>query len=66
MRIGSPEWVELEERRREEESRARDIEPAPRYTFEQLAVEAIHGINQADPSVIDGTCEVVESSGGSA
>lgn len=62
MRIGSPEWVELEERRREEESRLRGVVPAPRYTFKQLVIEAIHGINQADPNVIEGTCEVVESS----
>ena len=61
MKIMSAEWLELEERRREEESRLRGVEPAPRYTFGQLVIEAIHGINQADPNVIEGSCEVVAS-----
>ena len=56
----SAEWLELEEQRREEESRLRGVQPAPRYTFGQLVIEAIHGINQADPNVIEGSCEVVD------
>lgn len=62
MRVGSPEWVELEERRREEESRLRGVEPAPRYTFRDMVIEVIHGTNQADPNVIEGECEVVDDS----
>jgi hypothetical protein len=59
VRIMSAEWLEFEESRREEESRLRGVEPAPRYTFGQLIIEAIHGINQADESVIEGTCSPV-------
>jgi len=60
MKIMSQEFLKLQEQRREEESQRRGIEPAPRYTFEQLAIEAIHGINQADPNVIEGSCEEVD------
>lgn len=62
MKIFSAEWLELEERRRSEDARLRGVEPAPRYTFRDLVVEVIRGTNQADPNVIDGTCEAVESS----
>lgn len=58
----SAEWLELEEQRRREDARLRGVEPTPRYTFGQLVIEAIYGINQADQNVIDGVCEVVESS----
>lgn len=59
-------WRELNELQRIERSEACGLPPPPRYTPLQLVIEAIHGINQADPNVIDGTCEVVESSRGTS
>jgi hypothetical protein len=48
----SAEWLELEERRREEESRLRGIEPKPRFSFYDMALEVIRGYNEHDPNVV--------------
>jgi hypothetical protein len=58
--IVKPDWRELNELQRIERSEACGVPPPPRYTPLQLVIEAIHGINQADPNVIEGDCEAVD------